>query len=131
MKVLVAALLALALAGCGGPPDAAIVSTFRSFVAAAENGDTEKQETIAPFLTTLEPARRAQAVAALRELAAGNPAMRVTRGAGSTWLLQIPRGGSTVSVPFRRNERGRWEMSPVLESTLHYDIVPGKKPGAP
>ncbi len=131
MKLFVACLLAFALAGCGGPPESEIVSTFRAFVTAAESGDTDRQEAIAPFLTTLDPARRAQALAALRALAAGNPAMKVTRGAGATWLLQIPRDGSTVSVPFRRNERGRWEMSPVLESTLHFDIIPGKTPGAP
>ncbi len=131
MKLLVAGLLALALAGCGGPPEREIVSTFRSFVIAVEIGDAEKQETIAPFLLTLDPPLRAQAVSALRALAAGNPEMRVTRGAGSTWLLQVAHDGSTLSVPFRRNERGRWEMSPVLESTYHFDIVPGKRQGAP
>jgi hypothetical protein len=127
VKLLLPTFIVLALSGCGAPPEGEIVSTFRAFVSAVETGDTQKAEMIAPFLVTLDPAQRAQAVAALRALAAGNPEMRVTRGAGATWLLQIPRDGSTLSVPFRRNERGRWEMSPVLESTLHLDFVPGRK----
>jgi hypothetical protein len=131
VKLIAAGLAALALAGCGRPPDGEIVSTFRAFVSAVETGDTQKQETIAPFLATLAPDRRAQAVAALRALAAGNPGMRVARGAGTTWLLEIPRDGTTVSVPFRRDARGRWEMSPILESTLHLDFVPARKQGAP
>ncbi len=127
MRLFVAGIMALVLSGCGAPPEGEIVSTFGVFARALETGDTQKAETIAPFLATLDPGQRAQAVAALRALAAGNPAMRVTRGAGSTWLLQIRRDGSTLSVPFRRNERGRWEMSPVLESTFHLDFVPGRK----
>jgi hypothetical protein len=55
--------------------------------------------------------------------------MRVSRGGGDTWLLTLgPAGARTAAatIPFRRNGRGRWEMSPVLESSARIDVVPAR-----
>ena len=54
--------------------------------------------------------------------------MEVARGGGGTYLLRVSvfGGAAAMVVPFRRNARGRWEMSPNLEAVRHIDIVPAR-----
>ncbi len=95
---------------------------------AIERDDTARVQEIAPFLSALPAGQRDAVIGSLRPLAGAQLQMKVSRGSAETWLLQVSRAGSVaVVVPFRRGDGGRWQMSPMLEQTLHIDVVPARK----
>jgi len=121
----------MAVSACGWmQPEREIVSVFRVFMRAVELEDMRKAAAIAPFLSELTPERREAAIRSFRHLASQTLEMTVARGSGATYLLSVSSAGSSgpaALVPFRRNARGRWEMSPTLESSRHLELVSARE----
>ncbi len=123
--------ICLLLWGCtASQPQQEIVATFQSFLVNVKAGNQEKILVTAPFLASLSAKQREAAVQTFRRLATWSSRLRmaVSPGARETYVLQVsvPGESTPILVPFHRNEKGRWEMSPVLEEVQHIDIVPAR-----
>ena len=122
----------LLLWGCAASqPQREIEATFRSFLSAIKAGNQESILLTAPFLATLSDTQRASAIQSFKRLAiedSGRLHVEVARGSDETYLLRVSATGEAVAivVPFKKNDRGLWEMSPVLEAVQHIDIVPAR-----
>jgi len=121
----------LLLWGCAASqPQREVVATFQSFLSNIKAGNQEKILLTAPFLASLSVKQRAAAVQSFQRLAiedSGKLNMEVTRGSGETYLLRVSVPGEAAAmVPFHKNDRGLWEMSPVLGAVQHVDIVPAR-----
>ena len=121
----------LLLWGCtASQPQQEIMATFQSFLVNVKAGDQEKILLTAPFLARLPAEQREVVFQTFRRLATWSSRlhMAVSQGAKETYLLQVsaPGDSAPILVPFRRNDRGQWEMSPVLEAIQHIDIVPAR-----
>lgn len=64
--------------------------------------------------------------------------MEVSQRSGETWLLRVsvsgkgtPPAGAALIVPFHKNPRGEWEMSPALKAVQHIDAVPARRASSP
>jgi hypothetical protein len=122
----------LLLWGCAASqPQREIEATFQSFLSAVKAGNQESILRTAPFLAALSDTQRASAIQSFKRLAIEDPGKlrtEVARVSGETWLLQVSITGEAgaIAVPFHKNNRGLWEMSPVLEAVQHIDIVPAR-----
>ena len=122
----------LLLWGCAASqPPREIEATFRSFLQAVKAGNQEIILATAPFLATLTEAQRSRAIRTFTAFALEEPSklrVQAARGAGESYLLRVsaPGGAAAIVVPFHRNQQGAWEMSPVIESVQHIDVVPAR-----
>lgn len=115
-------------------PQKEISSVFLSFLADVKAGNNQGVFATAPFLATLSSSQRDAALGSFRSYAnlasqdATRLRMQVAPGARGTYVLQVsvPGGGAGILVPFHKNDQGRWEMSPVLETIQHIDVVPAE-----
>lgn len=108
-----------------------IVAAFRTFLADVKAGNQEGILAAAPFFARLPAAQRDAAVRAFRRLADAEPgklSLQATQGARGSYELRVSVQGEAAAmvVPFHRNPRGTWEISPVLTAVQHIDVVPAR-----
>ncbi len=122
----------LLLWGCtNSQPQREIMSTFRTFLSDVSAGNQRGILATAPFLASLPAGRREAAIQSFRRFADADPdrvSLRVIREDGGTYELQVSvrDAAGAIIVPFHRNNRGAWEISPVIEAARHIDVIPAR-----
>ncbi len=125
-------LLSLLLAGCvASQPAQEIAATFRSFLMSVTAGDEPRILSMAPFLSDLSRENRASAIQSFQRLARTDPkriTLKVSHGTGAAYLLTVSIRGEAgaIVIPFRRDDKDHWVMSPVIEEVRHIDVVPAR-----
>jgi len=132
MKKYIYFLLILAVISCSpNTEQKKVKESFNQLINSLKVEDSQKIDTLVPFLKNTREGERNVFLTPFRELINTNYKLDITKKSDNLYYIKvIVKDSNTIwsgiILPYQLNEEEEWVMAPIIKVIQTYDIVPAK-----